>query len=106
MRRASASKGYFLCFLLNLCFNLEWVLVALILYLLHFWTGIPAWLSLLGLGVWLLVALLLTCLVAWGASCSDEPAPVQENKNPYSAKTADFLNPPNTSDTVRHRSNR
>jgi ABC-type protease/lipase transport system fused ATPase/permease subunit len=94
MRKAKASKGYFLCFIWNLIFNLEWVLVALILYLLHFWTGIPAWISLIGLGIWLLVALFLTALVAWGAACSNEPTPVQENKNPYSAKNADFLNPP------------
>ena len=97
MRKAPASNGYFFCFLWNLIFNLEWVLLALVLYLLHFWTGIPAWVSLIGLGIWVLVALCLTLLVVWGTACSNEPAPIRENKNPYSAKTTDFLPSPKAS---------
>jgi ABC-type protease/lipase transport system fused ATPase/permease subunit len=93
MRKASGSKGYFLCYICNLFLNFEWAVFALILFILHFWLGIPVWLSLIGLGVWLLVALVLTSLVAWGAKSANEPTPERENKNPYSAKTEDMLKP-------------
>ena len=86
MRRASASKGYILCFVFNLLLRLEWVAFALVLYLLHYWAGISAWFCFAALAIWVLSALLLTALTAWGSASSNEPAPRQENKNPYSVK--------------------
>ena len=91
MRNNSESNGYLLCFILNLIFKFRWALAALALYVLHLWLGIPAWFSLICLGLWVLSALFYTFILSWAAESSSIPTPEQENKNPYSAKNPVYL---------------
>ena len=63
MRKPSRADGFFLCYMLNLFWHAGWGALALV-YTLFF---------------------------RWVSSASNEPAPPQENKNPYSAKNEDFL---------------
>lgn len=90
MRRTSSSHGFFLCFILNLFLNFEWGLLALLLWILHLLLGIPWFLPLMGLAVWLLIAFFATFLINWGRSAS-EPTPERENRNPYSARNEDVF---------------
>ena len=91
MRRTNANKGFLLCCILNLFLNFEWAALAVLLFILHLWLGVPVILSLVGLGIWLLVALLATLLISWGVRSSNTPTPYRENRNPYSAKNADMF---------------
>jgi len=94
MRRTTASKGIVMCCILNLFLNFEWAALAVLLFALHLWLGIPMFLSLIGLAVWLFTALFATFLVSWGANSSGTPTPRRENRNPYSAATEDIFKRP------------
>ena len=68
MRRASPSNGFFLALLLNLLFNYPLGVLTLILWILHLWLGIPGFIPLIGLGVWVVTAFSVTAffsLFAW-----------------------------------------
>ena len=91
MRRRSSPGGFILCFIVNLLWRSWWAALALVLLAAHLWLGIPAYVSLIALGVWVLSALAVTLLISWGAGSSATPAQPQENKNPYSAKNSDLF---------------
>jgi hypothetical protein len=91
MRRGSSSGGFVLCFFVNLLWRSWWTALALILWAVHLWLGIPAYISLIALGHWVLSALAVTVLVSWGAKSSTAPVAPRENKNPYSAKNSDLF---------------
>ena len=90
MRVADASKGFFLCFLLNMFFNFEWGLFALILFLLHLWLNVPLWIALVLLGVWIAISLTLALLVTVHAIRPSKPKPEMDEK--YTAPVT--ANPP------------
>lgn len=102
MKVADASKGFFFCFLLNMLFNFEWGLFALILYLLHLWLNVPLWISLVLLGIWIAIAFILALLVTVNAIRPSKPKPQMDEKytapvqaNPpahtFGPATTDFL---------------
>ena len=75
-RRASSDTGFIKAFLINLLFQFEWMLLALILFALHQWIGLPIWLFWAALGFWILLAFVLTWFMTWAVSCSDfNPGP-------------------------------
>lgn len=90
MRRPILSGGFFLSLILNLFFNLEWVALSFILFLLHKFLNLPLWPSLVALGIWfggvLIVTLILSILSAFA---KDAPSVNDvKNKNPYSKGSA------------------
>ncbi len=91
MRRTVRSGSFWLCLILNLLLNLEWSIPAIAALVLHYWLGISIWWFIGGLGLWLLRVLAGMWLMGWAAACSREKPPQRENKNPYSAKTEDYL---------------
>jgi len=110
MRIADASKGFIICFLLNLLFNFEWGVFALILYLLHLWLKIPLLIALIFLGIWVGIAFILALLVSVHAILPSKPmpkmekkytAPVQANVSSHSfgSATAAFLKEHDTADS-------
>lgn len=82
MKRASGGN-FFLAFILNFVFNLEWVIPAVLLLILHFTVGLPIFWFWLALGLWIGGILIITLVLGWAGKCS-EPASPKENKNPYS----------------------
>ena len=92
MRRAKKTDGFLLSFFLNLFLNYWLGLVALALWVLHLWLGIPLFISLIALGAWVVTALLATIILSIAAN-SAPPGGEQRNVNPYSAKTSDYLPP-------------
>ncbi|MDR2721250.1 MAG: hypothetical protein LBB35_00050 [Coriobacteriaceae bacterium] len=103
MKIADASKGFVSCFLLNMLFNFEWGLLALVFYLLHLWFRIPLWIALAFLGVWVALPLTIAILVVVNAirPSKQKPkmderhtAPIKAQAKPHSfgSATTAFLN--------------
>lgn len=84
-------KGFFLSFLFNLIFSTELLVLAVIAFLLHIFLDLPVMIAYVLLGLWLLIALLVT-LGLGVLSKGTPPPPYQKNVNPYSKSTKDFLN--------------
>ena len=94
MRKTTCSGGFLLCFLINLILNFEGILPAVLLLAAHILWGWPLIFAGLALIVWLLGIFLWMLVFGWASRCGshrDNPLP---NKNPYSAKTADYLHSP------------
>ena len=93
MRKAKYSDGFLLSFFLNLLLNYWLGLIALTLWVLHLWLGIPLFISLIALGAWVVTALFATIILSFAANSAPPAYNEQRNANPYSAKTSDFLPP-------------
>lgn len=84
--KKSGSGNFFLALILNLVFNLEWIIPSVVLLILHFTVQLPIFWFWLALGLWIGIILIITLVLCWAGKCSEPPAP-QENKNPYSKHT-------------------
>ncbi len=89
MQKFRSTGSFIISFVLNLVLNLEWAVLAFVLFLLHKFVKLPLWPCLAALGIWaggvLIITLVLYLIGPWGSGT--EPAePV--NKNPYSAGAA------------------
>ena len=83
-------KGFLLSFLFNLIFNTELLVLAVIALLLHIFLNFPIVIVYVLLGLWVLLALLITSGLGV-LSRGTPPPPYQKNVNPYSKKTSDYL---------------
>ena len=82
-------KDFLISFLINLIFRLELVVFAVIALLLNIYFGLPKAFFYVLLGLWIVIALLIT--LGLGVLTKNTPRPpYQKNKNPYSKKTEDF----------------
>ncbi len=84
MRRTKQGGSFWLCLLINMLLNLDGLIPAGILLILHFWLDISIWWSVLALGLWVLGLILWMKVMGWARDCSNTPDPPKENKNPYS----------------------
>ncbi len=85
LRRTKRSGNFFLCLLINISLNLEWLIPIAILIGLHFFLGISIWWG-IGLFVfWLLYIIFWMKIIGWADKSSCTPDKTKENKNPYSA---------------------
>ena len=82
--RHTSNHGFFLSVLLNLVLNIEWAVLAGILFGLHYWVGLPIYFGYIVLGGWFLFAVGITIFLSWAGSCAEAPRPEPTNKNPYS----------------------
>ena len=107
MRAADASRGFVVCFLLNMLFNLHWGLLALVFYLLHLWLGIPLWIALALLGAWIAFCLILAILVTVDAIRPSKPRPKMDEKYtaPVKAKESSLSFGPETNNFLNQQSN-
>ena len=83
-------KGFLLSFLFNLIFSAELLVLAVIAFLLHIFLNFPMAIVYVLLGLWVILALLVT-LGLGVLSCGTPPPPYQKNINPYSKTTKDFI---------------
>ena len=84
-------KEFLFSFFINLIFRYELLVLAIIAFLLHTFLGTPVIIAYILLGLWIILALLIT----WGLGAltkNTPPPPYQKNINPYSKSTKDFLN--------------
>ncbi len=89
MQKFRFTGSFIISFVLNLVLNLEWAVLAFVLFLLHKFVKLPLWPCLAALGIWsggVLIITLVLCLIgSWsGGAETAEPS----NKNPYSACAA------------------
>ncbi|MBQ1947078.1 MAG: hypothetical protein II359_00500 [Clostridia bacterium] len=75
--------------LLNLIFHAELLVLAVLAWLAHLYLGLPGAIAWVLLGLWVLIALLIT-LGLGVLSRGTPPPPYQKNVNPYSKKTKDY----------------
>lgn len=102
MQKFRFTGSFIISFVLNLVLNLEWAVLAFVLFLLHKFVKLPLWPCLAALGIWaggvLIITLVLYLIGPWGSGA--EPAePV--NKNPYSAGAAVGADSARTGDTSK-----
>ncbi|MDD6485431.1 MAG: hypothetical protein PUF61_00615 [Spirochaetales bacterium] len=89
MQKFRFTGSFIISFVLNLMLNLEWAVLAFVLFLLHKFVKLPLWPCLAALGIWaggvLIITLVFYLIGPWGSGA--EPAE-PSNKNPYSACAA------------------
>ena len=83
-------KGYILSFFVNLILNAELLILAVIAFWLHIFVNFPIVSVYILLGLWILLALLITAGLGV-LSKGTPPTPYQKNVNPYSKKTSDYI---------------
>ena len=84
MRKTRLSGNFWLCLIFNMLINLEGLIPAAILLLLHFILGWPVWWAVLVAALWIVWLITWMSLVGWASRCGSTPDRPKENKNPYS----------------------
>ncbi len=85
MKWIKKDNGFVLSFFVNLFFNLEWAVPAVICLVLHFIFGISLWWSFGAVMLWILIVLARTSLLFALNKVGNMPEKQRENKNPYSS---------------------
>lgn len=83
--------GFWLCFLMNLIFSLEWSIPAWLLLIMHFVLNWSLLLFVGALGVFIIGVFAKTAVLCWAASAGSVPDKPKKNLNPYSAKNDQML---------------
>ncbi|MDD6203699.1 MAG: hypothetical protein PUC05_01705 [Firmicutes bacterium] len=86
MRRTKRSGSFLLCLFINMLLNLEGLIPAALLLVMHFWLGWSVWWAVLALGLWIAGLILWMRVIGWAGECGSAPDPPKENKNPYSVR--------------------
>ena len=89
MRKTKRNGSFFLCLLINMLLNIEGIIPAVILLVLHFWLGISIWWAAFALGAWIVGIIVWMRFIGWAGRVGSMPDMPKENKNPYSAKGAE-----------------
>lgn len=84
MRRTQRDGSFLFCLLINILLNLEGLIPAGILLILHFLLGWSIWWVVFALGLWILGLILWMLVIGWASRCGNTPDLPKENKNPYS----------------------
>lgn len=90
MKRKS-DGGFWLCFLMNLVFSLEWSIPAWLMLIMHFVLGWSIWFFVALLGLFIIGTLIKTIFISWAASAGNVPDRPKKNLNPYSSKNEQML---------------
>ena len=83
--------GFWLCFLMNLIFDLEWSIPAWLLLILRFVLDWSIWLFVAALVAFFVGVFLKTAFFSWAASVGNTPDVPKKNLNPYSNSTEEML---------------
>lgn len=89
MRRTKRRGSFFLCLLINMLMNMEGLIPAVVLLVLHFWLKISIWWAVGTFAVWVVSMVLWMAFIGWAGRCGSEQNLPKENKNPYSAGKAE-----------------
>ncbi len=84
MRRVSKDHGFIISLVLNMAFRPEWVVGAIVLFVLHRIFGISIWWGIITLIAWFVYSLIITCVLFWANRMGNSPERKTVNKNPYS----------------------
>lgn len=84
MRRTKRSGSFILCLLFNMLLNVEGLIPAAVLLVLHFLFDWSVWWSVLASALWIVWRILWMLFIGWSGRCGRTPDLPKENKNPYS----------------------
>ena len=84
MCRTKRSGGFFPYLFINMLMNIEGLLPAVILLVLHFWLKISVWWSVGAFIAWILYLIISMAFIGWAGKCGSVRDLPKENKNPYS----------------------
>lgn len=84
MRRTKRSGSFILCLLFNMLMNVEGLIPAAVLLVLHFLFDWSVWWSVLAAALWIVWLILWMLFIGWSGRCGSTPDLPKENKNPYS----------------------
>ena len=84
MRKTNRSGSFFICLLFNMLVNIEGLIPAAVLLILHFVFEWSVWWAVLAAGLWALWLILWMLFMGFAAKSSNTPDPPKQNKNPYS----------------------
>ena len=82
--------GFLACFLVSLLYHFGWALATVAALVVHFVKEYPLWFTYVGLGIWVLSALVSALIITFGNVNYAGPNNKQENINPYSKSNSDF----------------
>lgn len=85
MRRTKRSGSFILCLFINMLLNLDGLIPAAVLLILHFALGWSLGWTVIALGVWFIRLILWMSIIGWAGRCGATPDKPKENKNPYSS---------------------
>ena len=84
MHNSKRSGSFFPCLFINMLMNIEGLLPAVILLVLHFWLKISVWWSVGAFIAWILYLIMWMVFIGWAGKCGSARDLPKENKNPYS----------------------
>ena len=85
MKWVKKDSGFLLSFFINLLFNLEWAIPAVVSFILHFIFRISLWWTAGFIALWIIIVLARTSLLFALNRVGNMPEKQRENKNPYSS---------------------
>ena len=91
MTRKHTFNDIMLCVLFNMFTEIKYLIPAVLLFILHFITGMSLLFSLLAFLIWIIYVLIRTAIIAFANKYNEVEIVHHDNKNPYSAKTEDIL---------------
>ncbi len=89
MRKTRRNGGFFVCLFFNLLLNLEGIVPAILLLVLHFVLDWSVWWAVLAFVLWVLGIVFWMKFMGWASDCGNTPDPPKPNKNPYSETNRD-----------------
>ncbi|MGN1017321.1 MAG: hypothetical protein ACI4PB_00715 [Oscillospiraceae bacterium] len=69
MRRTSRSGSFFVCLVFNMLLNLEGLIPAVVLLVLHYVLGWPLWPTFAAVGLWVLYLIAWMAVIGWAGRC-------------------------------------
>ncbi len=85
MRKTKRSGNFVLCLLINMLLNLDGLIPAVILFILHFIFDISIWWGIGAVLAWFIYLMLWMLIFGWASKASNSKVVPKENKNPYSS---------------------
>lgn len=87
MRRTKRNGSFLISLLINMFLNIEGVIPAVVLLVLHYYFDISVWWSVFALALWILYLIIWMLILGYVSRCSNTPDRKTVNKNPYSKKS-------------------
>lgn len=84
MRKTKRSGNFFLCLFFNMLLNIEGLIPAAVLLILHFWLKLSIWWAVGMFAAWIVYLIMWMAFIGWAGKCGNTPDLPKENKNPYS----------------------
>ncbi len=90
MEKKTGFGGFLLCFLVSLLYHSSWLVASVAALVACLVNSYSLWPFYVGLGIWVLSALVSALIITFGNLNFGGPSVRQDNVNPYSKKNSDY----------------